>query len=98
MIPGSGQVSTPGAAAFPWCWGAVVLSVVLLSSRATAQGEATYPDVAADAYYAVAVQTLGADGVFDGTLCEVGFCPDELIDRKTMSDAGSLATRTSRTT
>ena len=64
---------------------AAVLATALLPSTATAQDNSTYPDVPADAYYTLAVQTLDAVGVFDGTLCDDGFCPNGRIDRKTMA-------------
>ena len=64
---------------------AVVLSTAPLPSTAAAQGDVAYPDVPADAYYAVPVQSLDADGIFVGTLCDDGFCPSEPIDRKTMA-------------
>ena len=64
---------------------AVVLATALLPSTAVAQDDGAYPDVPADAYYTVPVQTLGSAGVFDGTLCDDGFCPNEPIDRKTMA-------------
>ena len=38
-----------------------------------------------DAYYAMPVADLHADGVFNGTLCQEGFCPRNPIDRKTMA-------------
>ena len=44
-----------------------------------------FADVAEDAYHAVPVATLAGRGVFVGTACEAGFCPDEPIDRKTMA-------------
>ena len=64
---------------------AVVLSTAPLPSTVAAQGDVAYSDVPADAYYAVPVQSLDADGVFVGTLCDDGFCPSEPIDRKTMA-------------
>ena len=36
-------------------------------------------------YYATPVEELNARGVFEGTLCEDGFCPGESIDRKTVA-------------
>ena len=44
-----------------------------------------FADVAEDAYYSVPVSTLAERGVFFGTHCEAGFCPNEPIDRKTMA-------------
>ena len=39
----------------------------------------------ADAYYSEAVRRLAADGVFEGTECDEGFCPADAIDRATMA-------------
>ena len=36
-------------------------------------------------YYAESVSTLAADGVFVGTECEEGFCPQEELDRAAMA-------------
>ncbi len=44
-----------------------------------------FEDVQPDAYYAAPVSELEGLGVFVGTGCEEGFCPDEAIDRKTMA-------------
>ena len=44
-----------------------------------------FGDVAGDAYYSEPVAALAAMGVFGGTECDAGFCPDEAIDRKTMA-------------
>ena len=63
----------------------IVLATALVPSAAVARDDGTYSDVPADTYYTVPVQTLGADGVFDGTLCDDGFCPNDPIDRKTMA-------------
>ena len=46
---------------------------------------AGFADVPQDAYYTRPVADLHANGVFNGTLCEEGFCPWEPIDRKTMA-------------
>ena len=52
----------------------------------TAQGDTQgFGDVPADAYFAVPVNVLAGDGVFVGTKCDGGFCPDEPMDRKTMA-------------
>ena len=64
---------------------AIVLATALLPSTAAAQDNGAYPDVPADTYYTVPVQDLGAAGVFDGTLCVDGFCPEGRINRKTMA-------------
>ena len=52
---------------------------------AAAQEGAPYADVVSDGYYAESVSTLAADGVFAGTECDEGFCPDEKLDRATMA-------------
>ena len=44
-----------------------------------------FGDVAGDAYYSEPVAALATMGVFAGTECDAGFCPDEAIDRKTMA-------------
>ena len=44
-----------------------------------------FGDVAGDAYYSEPVAALAAMGVFEGTECDAGFCPDDSIDRKTMA-------------
>ena len=44
-----------------------------------------FGDVAGDAYYSTPVAALAAMGVFAGTECDAGFCPDGPIDRKTMA-------------
>ena len=44
-----------------------------------------FEDVHAEAYYAVPVADLAGLGVLAGTGCEEGFCPGEVIDRKTMA-------------
>ena len=49
------------------------------------QGDGSYRDVRADASYAEAVAVLAEGGVFAGTWCDDGFCPDDPIDRKTMA-------------
>ena len=44
-----------------------------------------FDDVSEDAYYWLPVTTLAGRGVFVGTLCDDGFCPQEPIDRKTIA-------------
>ena len=44
-----------------------------------------FGDVAGDAYYSDPVAALAALGVFEGTECDAGFCPDKAVDRKTMA-------------
>ena len=62
---------------------AMVLALVAsLQAPAAAQGSGPYTDVAADAYYAMPVNTLAADGVLTGTDCgEDLFCPGKPIER-----------------
>ena len=59
--------------------------VVLGAATAAAQESGPYPDVPSDAYYTAAVQELADKGVFAGTECEEGFCPNDPIDRATMA-------------
>ena len=63
---------------------ALVASVV--SAAPAAAQTAVFDDVSDDAFYAVPVAELAADGVFVGTECDEGsFCPDDSLDRKTMA-------------
>ena len=62
-----------------------VVHVVLATATATAQENGDYPDIDPDAYYAAPVRGLADEGVFAGTECEDGFCPDNPIDRSTMA-------------
>ena len=59
--------------------------MAVAAAPGAAQDGATYSDVPADAYYAEAVSRLSADGVFEGTECDEGFCPADAIDRATMA-------------
>ena len=59
--------------------------VVFGAATALAQESGDYPDVASDSYYTAAVQELSEKGVFTGTECDEGFCPDDPIDRATMA-------------
>lgn len=71
--------------------GAVLAALILAAllahaSPVAAQQDArAYPDTPADAYYAEPVARLSEQGLFAGTLCDGGFCPDDAIDRKTMA-------------
>ena len=78
------------------CWGvrvvgvvaaaAAVWATVAVTAAASAGAQsAGFGDVAEDAYYSVPVAALAERGVFIGTECDDGFCPDEPIDRKTMA-------------
>ena len=44
-----------------------------------------YPDTPPGAFYTQAIEALDQDGVFAGTLCDEGFCPDDPLDRATMA-------------
>ena len=44
-----------------------------------------FGDVTEGAYYSDPVAALAAMGVFEGTECDEGFCPEDPIDRKTMA-------------
>ena len=44
-----------------------------------------FGDVAEGAFYSVPVSTLAEQGLFAGTGCDEGFCPDDPLDRKTMA-------------
>ena len=44
-----------------------------------------FDDVPDGAFFSDPVSELAEEGVFEGTECEDGFCPDEPIDRKTMA-------------
>ena len=64
---------------------AVAVLASLLAFGTAAAQTGVYGDVPDDAYFSVPVQTLAADGVFVGTLCDEGFCPGDPINRKTMA-------------
>jgi len=78
------------------CWGVRVVGVVAAAAAvwaavavaaaapATAQ-PGGFGDVAEGTYYSVPVAALAESGVFAGTECDDGFCPDDPIDRKTMA-------------
>ena len=85
-VPGNPKI-LPGAFVRRALTGAVVVLALVasLQARAAAQDSGSYPDVASDAYYAVPVAQLAGQGVFEGTLCSEGFCPDGAMDRKTMA-------------
>ena len=69
-------------------WGgglvAVTMFALVVGSPAAAH-TAGFDDVTDGVYYSTPVADLAEAGVFDGTVCEAGFCPDEAIDRKTMA-------------
>ena len=60
-------------------------ATVVSAAPAAAQANAPFADTPTDAWYTVPVSALAADGVFAGTECDDGFCPDEAIDRATMA-------------
>lgn len=63
-----------------------VLAAALAVSTAAAQQGAPYADVPADAYYAIPVSALAADGILAGTDCGEGrFCPDDPLPRWVMA-------------
>ena len=57
---------------------------VLAAAPASAQ-PSRFGDVAEGSYHSEAVMELDRSGVFSGTQCDEGFCPDKAIDRKTMA-------------
>ena len=64
---------------------AASLTLAVSAPVATAQDAGPYPDTPAGAFYAQPVEALDQNGVFAGTLCDQGFCPDEPLDRATMA-------------
>lgn len=64
---------------------AAAASVAVVSSAPVAAQPGGFGDVAEGAYYSVPVSTLDEQGVFAGTECAEGFCPDDPLDRKTMA-------------
>ena len=75
-------LSVAGAAA------ALVAASIALTVSApitAAQDTGPYPDTPAGAFYTPAVEALNKNGVFAGTLCAEGFCPDQQLDRATMA-------------
>ena len=64
---------------------AAVMSTALAVAGPAAAQAGGYEDVPEDAYFSVPVSALAQRGVFSGTGCGEGFCPDEPLDRKTMA-------------
>ena len=62
-------------------WAAVAVAA---AAPAIAQSGG-FGDVVEDVYYSVPVAALAELGVFAGTECAPGFCPDDAIDRETMA-------------
>ena len=60
-------------------------SVAVVSSGPAVAQPGGFGDVPEGAYYSVPVSMLAGQGVFEGTLCDEGFCPGDAIDRKTMA-------------
>ena len=60
----------------------VVISTLAMPAAAQTSG---FGDVPNDTYFATPVADLHAEGVFNDTLCEEGFCPGVPIDRRTMA-------------
>ena len=75
------------------CWRVRIVGVVAAAVTAWAAVAAAplgaqsagFDDVAEDAYYSVPVAALTERGIFAGTECAQGFCPNDPIDRKTMA-------------
>ncbi|MXW99719.1 MAG: S-layer homology domain-containing protein [Acidimicrobiaceae bacterium] len=65
----------------------VVLAVAAVAVAAAPAGAQAggFGDVAEGTYYSVPVEALAELGLFAGTECAEGFCPDDPIDRKTMA-------------
>ena len=65
----------------------VAASMTLAVSAPIAAGQDVepYPDTPAGAFYTPAVEALDQSGVFAGTLCDEGFCPQLPLDRATMA-------------
>ena len=65
---------------------ATASAVLAMAAGSPAFGQTEgFDDVPGDAYFTTPVADLSASGVFGGTLCDEGFCPDEPIDRATMA-------------
>ena len=60
----------------------VVINTLVMPAGAQTSGFGDVPD---DAYFATPVADLHAEGVFNDTLCDEGFCPGVPIDRRTMA-------------
>lgn len=64
---------------------AASMTLAVQVPMAEAQDAGPFPDTPAGAFYTPAVEALHQNGVFDGTLCDDGFCPGVPIDRATMA-------------
>ena len=67
--------------------GGIFWAVTLAGIGAQAQTETppTFNDVPANAWYRNPVETLAAEGVFEGTECAEGFCPEQELSRLEMA-------------
>ena len=72
-------VGVAAAAATVWA------TVAVAAAAPAAAQSGGFDDAAENAYYSVPVAALAESGVFAGTECAEGFCPDDPIDRKTMA-------------
>ena len=64
---------------------AASMTLAVPAPMAAAQDAGPFPDTPAGAFYTPAVEALHQNGVFAGTLCDEGFCPDKPLDRATMA-------------
>ncbi|MDE2753761.1 MAG: S-layer homology domain-containing protein, partial [Gemmatimonadota bacterium] len=64
---------------------AASMTLAVSAPIVAAQDIGPYPDTPAGAFYAPAVEALDQNGVFAGTLCDEGFCPNDPLDRATMA-------------
>ena len=65
---------------------ATASAVLAMAAGPPAFGQtAGFDDVPGDAYFSTPITDLSTSGVFGGTLCDDGFCPDEPMDRATMA-------------
>jgi M6 family metalloprotease-like protein len=60
-------------------------SIATVAAPAAAEDEKPYPDTPHQAYYTTPIRVLSATGIFVGTECDSGFCPNEPVDRATMA-------------
>ena len=65
---------------------AMAAAALALASAGPADAQTDgFDDVPDGTFFSDPVSELAADGVFEGTQCDDGFCPNEPIDRKTMA-------------
>ena len=65
--------------------GVVVVAVTVVAPAPVSAQASRFGDVAEGAFYSEAVASLDRVGVFVGTECDGGFCPEGVMDRKTMA-------------